>query len=228
MKKLSLLLVVVLLCGAANALPLVLSDDFEGPAVGQPLDPSKWLSIGSAATIGGDASNQYAVLDSNAVASNTGSIAMASVDYDFDTLTVSDGSKRVVTVGLSAAAHSSPIFSMIVQNYGAVPGDVLQYAWIAHGGGAIWLDNPPIAGDSWNHWEFSVTMDPGYATGKVSVTRDGNVLCTDAPFTSYAPIAPGSVVMYGTGLADNVNIYAPEPATMVLLGLGGLLLRRRR
>ena len=62
-----------------------------------------------------------------------------------------------------------------------------------------------IAGGGWNNYQFDVTIDPA-ATGMklVPVWGDG-----------------GS---YGF---DNMAVF-PAPATMALLGLGGLLLRRRK
>jgi hypothetical protein len=90
--------------------------------------------------------------------------------------------------------------------------------------------------DQWFHWE--VTAYAGSETFDISIVResDNAVIVYETGLAwYYSRPALGGFVLTGSGgvratmYYDNIHIdNLPEPATIALLGLGGLLLRKRR
>ena len=233
----------------------VMTDDFEGVNPGDMPDPTKWNQWDEAGypavvhlgaiddPLGQNMSNYMFITDYTS--------GRSGLYYTLDNQTVDE---MTVTMRIQARrGYPSMYFNDILpdgtrNNYG--PGLVPRGADVVDGVYVTWKFNctdgasnvnwavgpDPIPIDHWVDVVYSVkgTEDPG--VGLYSICIDGDWTLSNIPFTKYT--SGGSVDTWWCTAAsgydhyfDDVSVYdvyVPEPTTVCLLGLGGLLLRRRK
>lgn len=204
MKKVLVVLAVLAVAGIANANLLVPQGDLENGIGTLASGWGTWAGGGGTVTwvASGGNGGGFARVDTFAGGSWAGLVAPHD---DFG------GGIPLATLGLTAGQEAT--FAIDIKEFVAQTGAHGVGMKIESWGSGGYIQNHGgdmavpaiIAGGGWNNYEFTVTLDAA-ATGVklVPVWGDG-----------------GS---YGF---DNLSV-VPEPATMALLGLGGLLLRRRK
>ena len=95
------------------------------------------------------------------------------------------------------------------------------------------VSNPGVmAGGSITSFGFAVNTGQNVAAGNIiysfSATVDGvgNIAPVMGTGDFLQPVSGG--ILFSSGVTQNALYIVPEPATIALLGLGGLLLRRRK
>jgi hypothetical protein len=89
----------------------------------------------------------------------------------------------------------------------------------------------PLVRDSWNTWRFDIDLTSG--NGMVSEYYNGTLLSTHPWHNGTGVNAIGAIDLYANGAGpvyyDNLSItMIPEPGSLSLLALGGLLFVLRR
>jgi hypothetical protein len=184
---------------------LILSDDFQGPGIGEPVDPAKWVqnAPSSPVTIGGDATNKYATFISgvNGIFSATTSNSYKQIKIECD-IDLDNNTNIAITIW---ADHDHPLVGMYPQQYS---GDGKDYVDVA---GKSWerVGNalPHISG--FVHYVFEIIVtDLAGGTGTFNVYRNGTALALNHSYVaSNANLSPAMTLVYGDGFVDNINMY---------------------
>ena len=213
MKNVLILVAIVAMCSVAQA-ELLLNGDFED---GSSAPWNGWGSAGSAAYMSGGAfvptyettggSDGGAWMELHTIGAGANSWASS-----FISQTVVDGVSGgdVLTVsGMAKSSTGSSLSARIL--FLDAAGDEVTYNDDA-GDGSIWRNHLILdfaVGTDWTPFSQTITLDAG---------------------TGIAQMQPLYVVANGPEHVVGVDELSivPEPATMALLGLGGVLIRRRR
>ncbi len=213
MKNVLILVAIVAMCSVAQA-ELLVNGDFEA---GSSAPWNAWGSAGSAAYISGGAmvptyettggSDGGAWMELHTIGAGANSWAAS-----FISQTVVDGVSGgdVLTVsGMAKSSTGSSLSARIL--FLDAAGDEVTYNDDA-GDGSIWRNHLILdfaVGTDWTPFSQTITLDAG---------------------TGIAQMQPLYVVANGPEHVVGVDELSivPEPATMALLGLGGVLIRRRR
>jgi hypothetical protein len=202
------MLAVVVLCGAANG--AIFSDDFES----YDIETSADFSVGGVATGTWTASPL------------AGSRTFSTSNFGGSKLWISNTDGTAMTSqGIAVASNTDYVFTvnLVAESYGATKGvdatvDILLGATSLIGGPQTFIAH----GDDWGTPD---SYDGHLTTINFSTDTVGAEELT-LVITRVGTSAGYDAAWFGV---DNVDVsVVPEPATMVLLGLGGLLLRRRR
>jgi hypothetical protein len=155
---------------------------------------------------------------------NTLGIRSSGIFYEFGEMNTLDDGSNWPANGVSKQGYGMRIV------YGGAPVGVVGSTWWA----ATTTKLTSTGADGWHHFKATIK---GTSTVLQVTLGNGNVYTRSLTTTTAAGKTLDNVRMGGpSGISssgysdfDNVNIYTtPEPASMLLLGLGGLLLRRRR
>jgi hypothetical protein len=165
----------------------------------------------------------------------------------YDSLTSSRLSGALRDVGGSAAGNQAflemGVYNAALNTDTNVNGSgyAIRHAFVAGtpAGASGWLlfPTPPTRVEGWHH--FKATIGDTFATFDLDLGDDGSVdrtrtitLGAAAANDLYNIVrfgGPSDVSSTGPGNFDNLNIeVVPEPASLALVGLAGLFLRRRR
>ena len=228
MRNLLLLVLVLCLAGSASAAVVMQHVGSNDPAGAEGWTPNGWGTGGSAS--GGTDTEDYWQIIGNDGGANRYLTSITAADT-----TSAQGWKVEMRLKVNASGNpwdtafsvgdaSSRYFSMLIGTTG------MGY------GGASWSYNEVVAMDTTDGYhDYAMIYDPGtdlagfYVDDVLYGTRDG----------ATAPIVISNRIDFGdgeggwSGASDTQYSYVafsdvPEPATLCLLGLGGLLLRRKR
>ncbi len=233
MRKLIVLLIFSMLCASASAAVLYY-EDFETPG-------SEQMTLNDGQTVSGGYLSGYdaypltfGLLDGTYAASPANPITIETT-YNMLTTTYSWAS-IAVAIGTDSAVESPTGLVVTFHHQTGTYGGLLQVQGVNAG---IWGTNYQFEGP-WEPAGYDPALDykltiVDYGTSlDVGLEEVGNpannISTTGIDISGYVRAGDGVMVgnFYNTYAGiDDVTII-PEPATMVLLGLGGLLLRRKR
>jgi hypothetical protein len=199
----------------------IVNGDFEGPWVIQNMgwggDPAHTVPTGWGAWTANNLENMYAIPGNPGGATPTGGCALEVLPGN---LVAGSGYSFLWTIVKPTIPATDTYLTMMVDVIDLTPGGAIgNYAGLSINGVEGKLVGVTA---NWQTFTYNVFVPLGTTAVELKIVNSTNQPPAIPPYTN-PPYAPA---VYGF---DNVRLFGtPEPATMVLLGLGSLALLKRR